>query len=116
MHAAVSESQLEAIDLAGTLDKGDCPSGRGVGEELPAGAADGVLLTGSPGGISWGLSQLYAKTDEMGDAGQWRGCPQCLPGSVAEHPVASGQEGAGLGCGGWEYMEDEELRLRSQVN
>lgn len=60
------------------LDKGDCPLGRGMGEGLPVGAAAGVLLivwSGGGvcvcvGGISWGLSQLYPKTDKMRDTWQ----------------------------------------------
>lgn len=55
--------QPEATGVAVTLHKGGCPLGRGQG--APTGAADGVLLTGPSGGISWGLSQLYPRTNKM---------------------------------------------------
>lgn len=51
---------------------------------LPAGAAEGGLLKGPSGGISWGLSQLHPRTHEMKDPGQWTCCAQYLSGSVAE--------------------------------
>lgn len=99
MQAAVPEKELEATDLAMTFDQGDCPLGREEGEELPAETAEGVL--GNPArGLLLGSFWLYGKTNKVRDAGQWRCCPQGLPGSVAEPPVASGRQEAGLSCGG----------------
>ena len=86
------------------------------------GLADQILLTGSPGAISWGLSQLYAKPKKMRNPGQWKCCPQCLCGSVEEQPARGpGSTQWFLAGKEWNwtagaYVEEEGLRRQPQLS